>query len=142
MFAEEALANSEKKLELQIENKFPEAENIVTDRTKLLRIITILIDNAIKFTDAGHVSYSCGQEKNGWFHFSVTDTGIGIPDDKISTIFDNFTQADGSSNREYGGNGVGLAIVRGLVYFLGGTIHVKSEYGKGTQFDCHIPLSP
>ena len=110
-----------------------------------------LLNNAIKFTDKGEivlrVALAASTEKPGpnliktddekpltALHFSISDTGIGIPVDKIDSLFDSFTQVDASTTRVYGGTGLGLAIVKNLVEMMGGRIWVDSELGEGTTF--------
>jgi len=101
-------------------------------------VLTNLIGNAIKFTAQGEVVVRVEKE---WqhenavgLHFSVSDTGIGIPDDKHRTIFEPFAQADGSTTRQYGGTGLGLAISSRLVSLMGGRLRVESAVGKGSTF--------
>jgi len=111
---------------------------LVGDPTRLRQIIVNLTGNAIKFTQEGEVVIQVETEKEEdssvLLHFMVSDTGIGIPPDKIETIFETFSQADGSTTRRYGGTGLGLAITRQLVEMMGGRIWVESEPGKGSTF--------
>jgi PAS domain S-box-containing protein len=107
------------------------------DAARLRQILMHLLANAIKFTASGSVSLhvtmaSSASESRPVLRFSVTDTGVGIPDAKIKTIFGAFTQVDDSSTREHGGTGVGLALVHRLVRMMGGKISVDSEVGRGT----------
>jgi signal transduction histidine kinase/CheY-like chemotaxis protein len=109
------------------------------DPTRLRQIIMNLVGNAIKFTAQGGITVSArlaGATPDGVarLEVSVRDTGIGIPAEKRRAIFDAFTQVDSSTTREYGGTGLGLTITRSLVEMMGGTIHVNSEVGKGTEF--------
>jgi CheY-like chemotaxis protein len=112
--------------------------HFMADRVRLRQILFNLIGNATKFTESGSVvveAYPLGlaaPDGRTRLLFSVTDTGIGIPDDKMDTVFDPFTQVDGSFTRKYQGTGLGLGIVRRLVTLMGGTISVTSELGKGT----------
>jgi len=108
------------------------------DAGRLRQILTNLIGNAVKFTREGEVRVTvslaeCG-ERSALLRFSVRDTGIGIPADKIGTIFDKFMQVDASSTRLHGGAGLGLAISKQLVEMMGGFLDVTSEEGKGSEF--------
>ncbi len=111
---------------------------LVGDPTRLRQIIVNLAANAIKFTEEGQVTISVETEmeedSSPFLHFTVSDTGIGIPPDRIEKIFEIFKQADGSTTRKYGGTGLGLAISRQLVQMMGGKIWVESELGKGSTF--------
>ncbi len=112
--------------------------SFMADKGRLRQILFNLIGNAAKFTESGRVTVEAyplaSRFKDGRtrIFFSVTDTGIGIPEDKIDRIFDPFTQVDGSSTRKYQGTGLGLGIVRRLVKLMGGAITVSSEDGQGT----------
>ncbi len=125
---------------------------LVGDPGRLRQILTNLVSNAIKFTERGEVvvrvevtnDETTGQVVSGqWsvvsgqevcLHFRVTDTGIGIPADKHQSVFEAFTQADGSTTRKFGGTGLGLTICKNLVSMIGGRIWVESEVGKGSTF--------
>lgn len=110
------------------------------DEDRLTQILINLIGNALKFTDAGEIVVTA-REDNGWLAISVTDTGIGIAQDKLEVIFESFEQAGISQAREYGGAGLGLSIVRQLVELHGGYIHAVSEPGKGAVFVFTVPLA-
>jgi PAS domain S-box-containing protein len=111
---------------------------LVGDPVRLRQIVVNLAANAIKFTEEGQVAISVETKKEGdssvVLHFTVSDTGIGIPQGQTETIFDSFKQADGSTTRKYGGAGLGLAISKQLVEMMGGEIWVESELGKGSTF--------
>jgi len=114
------------------------------DAVRLRQILANLMDNAVKFTHDGEVSIraSLDSETDHAFilRISVRDTGIGVPKDRLSTIFDKFTQADASTTRQYGGTGLGLAISRDLVELMGGAMGVDSQEGKGATFWFTVPL--
>jgi signal transduction histidine kinase/DNA-binding response OmpR family regulator len=111
---------------------------VVGDRARLRQVIVNLVGNAIKFTDQGEVvlEVECQSKSNdhAMLHFSVTDTGIGIPVEKHETIFQVFEQADGSTTRRFGGTGLGLAIASRLVELMHGMIWVTSQVGRGSTF--------
>lgn len=114
---------------------------IVTDRTKLIQILTNLITNSLKFTKQGQIDFGYVL-KDGFLEFFVRDTGIGISNDHIGKIFDRFYQVDGAVSRQYGGTGLGLSICKAYVELLGGKISVESEPGIGTTFIFTIPYLP
>lgn len=103
------------------------------DPARLRQVLVNLVGNAIKFTDRGEVVIRLVPEQTG-LHFSVADTGIGIPPEKQAVVFDRFVQAESSTTRKYGGTGLGLAISKQLVEMMGGRIWVESEVGKGSTF--------
>ncbi len=117
---------------------------VVGDSARLRQIIVNLVGNAIKFTHAGQVVMEVSALDKGddrvWIDLNVIDTGIGIPQSKLTAIFGAFEQADASTTRQYGGTGLGLAITRKLVELLGGTISVESEEGKGSAFRVVLPF--
>ena len=116
------------------------------DRKLFDHILLNLLGNAVKFTDRGEVEIRARvdriEELRTHIAFSIRDTGIGIPKEKIESIFDPFSQLDGSLTRNYGGTGLGLAITRRMVRILGGTIEVASEEGRGSEFKVVLPFRP
>jgi PAS domain S-box-containing protein len=139
-----ALPAGEKGVELfwQIAPEMP--PGFTGDVTRIRQILVNLLANAVRFTAKGDVSVSVSRaedEKGDHFVlFSVYDTGIGIPADKINKLFQSFSQVDTSTTRKYGGTGLGLAISRKLTELMGGNIWVESEEGKGSVFHVAIPL--
>ena len=133
-----AVRADEKGLELLCEVAPEVPEVVCGDFSRLRQIVVNLLGNAIKFTDEGEVALKVELEgQNGdscILHFTVSDTGIGIPQEKQDSIFDAFSQADNSTTRKYGGTGLGLSISMRLVAMMGGKIFVKSEMGRGSQF--------
>jgi signal transduction histidine kinase len=113
---------------------------IVTDNTKFIQILSNLINNAIKFTKHGEIDFGYVL-KDKFLEFFVKDTGIGIPYEHHSRIFDRFYKVDSAASRQYGGTGLGLSICKGYVQLLGGEIKVESESGKGTLFVFTIPYN-
>ena len=118
---------------------------VIVDATRLRQVLVNLVSNAVKFTDQGeiHILVSKASEKNGKIEllFSVRDTGIGIPSDKIHKLFRPFSQVDSSSTRKYGGSGIGLAICARAIALLEGQIWVESRYGEGSTFRFSIDVS-
>ncbi len=114
------------------------------DPTRLRQIITNLVSNAVKFTDHGEVKLQVSMVSHEGMRqellFTVEDTGIGIPEDSISRLFDKFTQADGSTTRKYGGTGLGLSVCKQLVEKQGGSIGLNSRLGFGATFWFTLPF--
>jgi PAS domain S-box-containing protein len=112
--------------------------HLVGDADRIRQVVANLVSNAVKFTHEGHVliEAECVGREGALAEItvSVTDTGIGIPQDKIGALFEKFTQADTSTTRRYGGTGLGLAIAKSLVHLMGGSIDVESVEGKGSRF--------
>lgn len=113
---------------------------ILSDPYRFRQIITNFIGNAIKFTEKGSIDFGYSLIGDHSIQFFVKDTGIGIPDDKQAVIFSRFRQADDSNTRKYGGTGLGLAISENLADLLGGSISMKSEFGKGSVFYLTLPF--
>jgi len=118
-------------------------EGLVGDSTRLRQVLLNLLGNAVKFTNAGQVSLHVTQEKGiglaPALRFTVSDTGIGIPVNKIAQIFERFVQADTSTTRRFGGSGLGLTISKRLVELMGGRIWVESEADRGSVFSFTLP---
>jgi signal transduction histidine kinase/CheY-like chemotaxis protein len=117
---------------------------VTCDPLRLRQVIVNLVNNAIKFTDAGEIRLAVsGQglgDGNGLFTFHITDTGPGIEPDKQQNLFEKFTQADASTTRKFGGTGLGLAISRRLVELMGGRLEVQSRLGEGATFHFTLAL--
>ena len=142
-----AFRSHEKGVELLCEIAPDVPIQLIGDPVRFRQVLINLIGNAIKFTDNGEIYVTVdryrqdtGTEKEALI-FSVKDTGIGIPQEKIGTIFDIFSQADSSTTRKHGGTGLGLTISKRLVELMGGTIWVESEPGQGSTFRFTTPFS-
>jgi signal transduction histidine kinase/HAMP domain-containing protein/CheY-like chemotaxis protein len=138
--------------EVEIDPSLP--ASIISDEQRLGQVLKNLLSNAFKFTHEGGVTLSIGYpaDRTGLRNdalrsaeqviaFSVTDTGVGIPDDKLNLIFEAFQQADGTTSRKYGGTGLGLSISREIARMLGGEIRVDSTVGQGSRFSLYLPLT-
>lgn len=137
----------QKQLQFIIEKGDDVPETIESDSQRILQVMSNLLSNAIKFTERGqivlNVSVTCCDKKKetgDLLAISVRDTGIGIPPDKQSIIFEAFQQADGTTSRKYGGTGLGLSISRNIAELLGGTLTVESREGEGSTFTLLLPL--
>lgn len=127
-------------LNFEIESELP--EHIISDPARLRQIVTNLVGNAIKFTEEGHVTVKlkCTTDvKNPQMQIKVSDTGIGMNEDQLASIFDAFIQADASITRRFGGTGLGLSISRKLALGMGGDIVVSSKEGEGSTFMLTLP---
>ena len=144
----------DKKLDFSIELDTGLPRSMYTDDKRLQQVIKNLLSNAFKFTDKGSVKLRIGRAPSGWssgndrlnkagsvLAFSVTDTGIGIPQEKQRIIFEAFQQADGTTSRKYGGTGLGLSISRSITSLLGGELTVDSTPSKGSTFTLYLPLN-
>src|SRR2546421_8286948 len=140
-----AVRAREKHLELTVDVPPDVPQMVRGDPTRLRQVLMNLIGNAIKFTEQGEVDVSASIiQRDGdraAVQFRVRDTGIGIADDQLVTIFQEFSQADASMTRRYGGTGLGLAISRRLVALMGGELAVTSEVGRGSEFSFAITFS-
>ncbi|CAN5887883.1 hypothetical protein BH23GEM9_BH23GEM9_00940 [soil metagenome] len=130
------LRNKDLSYETDVADDIPQ---IRTDRTKLKQVLLNLLSNAIKFTQQGRVTVRAQPVTAGGVRIVVDDTGIGIRQDHLDAIFDDFRQLDQSHTREFGGTGLGLSITRKLLTLLGGSISVESSYGSGTCFTIDLP---
>lgn len=127
----------DKDIRFEITNQIESDNFMQTDETRLRQIIDNLMSNAIKFTSHGSISVDV-RKKDDMLHFTISDTGIGIPTEQQSTIFERFMQAEHGQKVNFGGTGLGLAISKNLIELLGGSIEVKSEPGKGSAFHFYI----
>lgn len=141
-----AVRAHEKRLELACRILPGVPAKVRGDPNRLRQILTNLVGNAIKFTDRGEVVLSVEQESGHdrpeFLKFAVSDTGIGIPEEKLTKVFESFTQVDASTTRQYGGSGLGLAIAKYLVELMGGRIWVESKAGVGSTFYFNVPFRP
>ena len=137
---------AEKKLDLAYELDDSVPVSVIGDVTRLRQILVNLVGNAVKFTAAGEVvvkgTLGEGDGRPGMLHFSVQDTGIGIPNDKRDRLFKSFSQVDSSTTRQYGGTGLGLVISKRLAESMGGHMWVESEPAQGSTFHFTIETEP
>lgn len=139
-----AFRAQEKGLELILDTTQVHVQNIITDPGRLRQIMTNLVGNAVKFTHQGHILIRVSIEnidaENVRLLIDITDSGIGIPPEKIGTLFEAFTQADGSTTRKYGGTGLGLSIVKRLCELMGGTVYATSIPNQGSTFSVEVNI--
>lgn len=143
-FAESmAVRAQEKGLELILDLTEVNISMVKGDPSRLRQILSNLVGNSVKFTSGGEIIIKASiteQDKTLQLRCDISDTGIGIPDDKVEHLFDSFTQVDATTTRKYGGTGLGLAIVKQLCELMNGNIKVTSELGKGSCFSFTIVL--
>ncbi|MGM4911249.1 response regulator [Rhizobium sp. 768_B6_N1_8] len=136
---------AEKDIELLVRAAPDLPAAVIGDAGRFRQIVTNLVGNAVKFTERGHVFVDIGSEQSAggeiMISIRIEDTGIGIPPEKVETVFDKFSQVDASSTRRHEGTGLGLAITAGLVDLFGGYIDVESEWGKGSVFTVKLPFA-
>jgi len=136
---------AEKNIELLVRSAPDLPAAVIGDAGRFRQIVTNLVGNAVKFTERGHVFVDIGFEPSAggevMINLRIEDTGIGIPTEKVESVFDKFSQVDSSSTRRHEGTGLGLAITAGLVDLFGGYIDVESEWGKGSVFTVKLPFA-
>jgi len=142
----------DKGLDFAVEVSPQVPEVLFTDEQRLQQVLRNLLSNAVKFTSEGRVRLTIAPAEGVEFTapalreaplvigFEVSDTGIGISEDKLQVIFEAFQQADGTTSRRYGGTGLGLSISRNIAHLLGGEIHAQSRVGKGSKFTLYLPV--
>jgi signal transduction histidine kinase/HAMP domain-containing protein/ActR/RegA family two-component response regulator len=142
----------DKSLGFSVEVRPGTPDRLYVDEQRLQQVLRNLLSNAVKFTTSGDVRLTIGRADEVEFGdplgraaevvaFAVSDTGVGIARDKLETIFDEFSQADGTTSRRYGGTGLGLSISRDIARLLGGEIRVSSRVGKGSTFTLYLPAT-
>jgi CheY-like chemotaxis protein len=148
IFGGQMIKATEKGIAFQLNiDDYLKSHYVIGDPTRLSQIIFNLVNNAIKFTKRGgiKINVSCIEDRHNaaTIKFSIKDTGIGISDDKLISIFEPFTQESITTTRQFGGTGLGLAIVKRLLELMGTSIHVKSEVGVGSEFyfNMEFPVS-
>eukprot|EP01124_Arcella_intermedia_P006048 TRINITY_DN13547_c0_g1_i2.p1 TRINITY_DN13547_c0_g1~~TRINITY_DN13547_c0_g1_i2.p1 ORF type:complete len:592 (+),score=150.09 TRINITY_DN13547_c0_g1_i2:89-1864(+) len=142
MFAIKAF---EKNLELIIHTSPNIPDYIIGDVDRVRQVLMNLLSNAVKFTIKGEICLSAelmanSNEQTAWVRITCSDTGIGISNNKLGSLFTSFYQADSSTTRQFGGTGLGLAICKGFITQMGGQLNVSSEEGVGSTFTCEIPF--
>ena len=136
------LAEKDLELLVRIDPELP--HGFIGDVGRIRQVVSNLVGNAVKFTETGHILIDVQLEtltpETASIAIKVEDTGVGIPNDKIATVFDKFSQVDGSSTRRYEGTGLGLAIAERLVHLMGGSVTVSSRVDEGTAFTIHLAM--
>ncbi len=139
-----ALRAHQKGLELLCDVRGDVPDGVVGDPVRMKQVLVNLVSNAIKFTNQGEIVVACSVRKaqgdSALLHFEVRDTGMGIPQDKLNSIFEAFTQADNSTTRRFGGTGLGLTICKRLVEMMGGEIWAESVEDRGSSFHFTLQL--
>ena len=139
-----AVQAHQKNLELATDIVHDLPDSVIGDSGRLRQVLINLLDNAIKFTEVGevivHASPESRSDESVVLHFTISDTGIGIPEEKQQLVFEAFRQADGSTTRKYGGTGLGLTISSRLAGLMGGRVWVESEVGRGSRFHFTVQL--
>lgn len=146
----QGLRASESKLEFVVDARRVSTFMVKGDPGRVRQILNNLIGNALKFTEKGEIvlqavlsePVAAGNGEHVNLEVSISDTGIGIPKEKLNSLFDAFTQADSSTTRKYGGTGLGLSITKKLCEIMGGNVNVESELGAGSTFTFNIKLKP
>lgn len=134
--------SDDKDLMLRVDLDPAAEDRFLGDPTRLRQVLANLLSNAIKFTDSGQVALTVRHAAaTDRIEIAVSDTGVGIPEERLAAIFDPFVQADVSTTRTHGGTGLGLSISKRLIEMMGGTIRVESEIGTGTTFTVELPLT-
>jgi PAS domain S-box-containing protein len=132
-----------KGLKLYVDVDMSVPDTILMDGSRMQQVLLNLVGNSIKFTEMGNVKIYCKSRPIGAAHVSmcleIEDTGIGIPQDKLDSLFSSFSQVDSAISRKYGGTGLGLAISRQIIHLMGGTIKVESTPSIGSKFIVHLP---
>ncbi len=139
-FKEYRIRLEKQHIEFRLQPFYGSFDTIMTDPDKLKQILINLINNAFKFTNTGKITVGCKFDKNQNIVFFVSDTGIGIPNDKHSVIFERFVKLDQDKTTFYDGSGLGLAIVKEFVELLGGNLWLESELSKGSTFYFSLPF--
>ncbi|MBM3989436.1 MAG: response regulator [Planctomycetes bacterium] len=128
---------------LRVESRVAEnvPARVLGDPTRVRQVLINLVGNAIKFTEQGRVSVDVACTNGGVLAFEVSDSGLGIPSDKLALVFEKFEQVDTATTRRFGGTGLGLSIVRDLTVLMGGAVSVSSRPGAGSTFRVELPLA-
>jgi signal transduction histidine kinase/CheY-like chemotaxis protein len=132
---------SEKNVKIVTASQSAQGATVLVDPLRLSQVLHNLLGNAVKFTAEGSITVTVERTEPGWFEIAVSDTGVGIPREKLDSVFEAFEQADDSTTRNFGGTGLGLTITRRLVERMGGTIAVESQVGTGTTMRVRVPMT-